>query len=366
MSHEGEFAGANKPRQRSRLALAVLIVALIWLFAAITPSPFSIQGPGPVVDALGSFESSDGEVMVITVDGAETFDSQGQLNVLSVALYGNPDNRLTWLEVAGAAFDPSREIIPTSSLYPEGVTVEDRTEASALMMQSSQQLAVAAALQELGEPIDSRLVIVDVRADGAAAGLLEADDEVTAINGVTVAHLGDFSEQMTTALATASTLELTVTRGAHAHTVTVEPRAIEPGGELLLGVSIAFEYVFPYEVELQLGDIGGPSAGMMFALAVYEKLTPGSFVSDLVVSGSGTVDSQGNIGRIGSLHQKLWGAAEVDTELFLMSVANCPDLPSSIPGDFVLAPVATLSEAIDAIERVAAGESVPGIERCKN
>lgn len=355
-----------QPRRsgRSRIALTVLAVAIVWLLAAVTPSPYSINAPGPVVNALGTYPEFGGEA-VVTISGTETFTSDGELNVMSIAIYGSPDNRLSWLDVARAFFDARREIVPMTTYYPEGVSVEDRTEVSAILMRSSQQQAVAAALTYLDEELSTRLRIVEVRADGASHGLLLPDDRVLAVAGTAVSTMPELSEAMSSALERASQIVVEVERAGRTVSATIEPKPLEAGGDPLLGITIASEFDFPYDVSMDLGDIGGPSAGLIFALTVVELLTPDTLVGDLVVSGSGTIETDGSIGRIGGLPQKLHAAADVHSDLFLMAIENCEDLPRDIPGDFALAPVANLEEAIAAIELAQAGETPPGRERCE-
>ena len=133
----------------------------------------------------------------------------------------------------------------------------------------------------------------------------------------------------------------------------------------LLGVLVTTEFEFPFDVELELDRIGGPSGGLILALAVYDELTPGGLTGGLSVSGTGTIDESGAVGPIGGLPQKLWGASIAGTDLMLMPLANCPDLPARLPADLAIAPVETLDEAIEAIETAVDGGSPEGIERCE-
>ena len=117
-------------------------------------------------------------------------------------------------------------------------------------------------------------------------------------------------------------------------------------------------------MEIQLEDIGGPSAGMAFSLAMYDRLTPGEMLDGMTVSGTGTMADTGEVGPIGGLEQKMWAAARAESDLFLMPLGNCADVPERIPDGLRVAPVATLTEAIDAIETAASGDTPAGLERC--
>ena len=347
-----------------RWSLALLAAALLWLLASVTPAPFTIERPGPVVDALGGIVEGGGEAQVLVISGAETFETSGEINVLSVAIVGTPEAPVSWLQLGSALLDPTRTIAPIESIYPEGVTAEDRAAAGAAMMRSSQQQAVAAALHELGEPVDSRLRIVSVVSGGPSDGVLREGDVLLAAGGEPISRMDELRAALAETDPGAS-LPLAIERAGVEIAVEAVPAAAEAGATPVLGVTVALEYDFPLDVEVNLGDIGGPSAGAMLALAVYDRLTPGGLTGGLRISGTGTIDGEGRIGAIGGLQQKLWGAARAGTDLFLVPVDNCADLPPRIPDGMAVAPVATLREAIDAVEAAAAGEAPEGLERCR-
>lgn len=357
------MADREPGRRSARWSLAILAVAVIVVLLLLVPSPFAVERPGPVVDALEGFTTDDGLVPVISVEGAETFETSGDLNVLSVSLHGSPEAPAGWLEVLGAVFDPAREVRPLSELYPEGVGVEERTAAGASMMRSSQQRAVAAALTELGEPVSSRLRVVGVSEDGPSEGELREDDVIRSADGVQVGTVSELGEVLA-ASRPGEAVRLGIERSGRPMEVEVVPVAVEAGGDPMLGVLVSGEYEFPFDVELSLGEIGGPSAGLILALAVYDTLTPGEMTGGISVSGTGTIDESGTVGPIGGLELKLWGASRAGTDLFLLPIGNCEDLPARIPSGMAVAPVATLSEAIEAIETAAAGGTPPGAERC--
>ena len=360
--------GTSSGRRKLRWAYLVLGIALVWLFAAVTPSPYAIERPGPVVDALGTVRIAGEETPVIVIDGAEVFPTSGSLNVLSVSLFGTPKAHVSWLEAGLALFDPSARIVPMNEVFPGGLTADQRSQESAIMMSQSQYRAVAAALHRLEIPVTEQLSVARVVAEGPADGLLESGDVIQEIGGAPIHTI----EDLRTALAAATSapggiqqpVAIGILRKGTPLSVSITPAPLEAGGAPLFGIVLSQEFEFPFDVELTLGDIGGPSAGLIFALSVYDALTPGGLAGDLEVSGTGTITADGAVGRIGGLEQKMWGASRVGTDLFLMPVANCPDVPASIPGNMRVAPVATLDEAIAAIESAVAGEDPPDLERC--
>lgn len=350
-------------RRTSRWIIVFLGVVLCWALAILVPAPFVIERPGPVVNALGEVQTEEGAVPVIVISGAETYPTAGELNVLSVSIVGSPESPPNWLEVGGALLDPTRTLTPMGDVYPEGVSSDDRAAAAAAMMRASQQRAIAAALRELGEPVDARLRVSSVVADGPSDGVLLDDDIIRSVDGAPVEDAADLGR----ALAAATDgvpLDIGIERQGGLLHVRVVPVSPEPDSAPMLGVLVYTEFEASIAVELQLGDIGGPSAGMMFAVAIIDLLTPGELTGGLKVSGTGTIDADGRIGAIGGLEQKLWGASRAGAELFLVPMENCGDIPGSIPGDMTVVPVATLDDALSALEIAAAGGLPPGLETC--
>lgn len=351
-------------RRVSRWLIAAAIAAVLFALAATVPSPFAIERPGPVVDAFGTIEAeSGGEVPVVSIRGAETFDTDGSLNVLSVTIRGSRDRPLAWLSLLEALFDDKQEIVPLDVLFPEGVDDERRAAVNQALMRSSQLNATAAALSGLDIGFERSLSVASVAENGPADGILREGDGLRSVDGAVVSTIDELRGAVSAA-SDGRPLALGIERDGDPLSLSVTPRAPDGGGDPLLGITVAAEFEFPFDVELRLDRIGGPSAGLIFALAITDLLTPGELTGGLDVSGTGTIDDAGRVGAIGGLAQKMWGAAAAGTDLFLMPLENCAQLPDSIPGGLVVAPVATLQEAIAAIETAASGGAPPGIERC--
>jgi PDZ domain-containing protein len=143
-----EMENTRRRRNRGWLALAVSLVILLGL--ALWPTSYVIQLPGPVFNTLGSVTIDDEKVPLVTVEGVKTYETGGALDMLTVKAVGNREKRPSWFDVALAWFSPSRAIVPVDSVYPEGVTTEQREAENAALMVDSQQDAIAAALTELG------------------------------------------------------------------------------------------------------------------------------------------------------------------------------------------------------------------------
>lgn len=347
----------------SRWWLTVGVLAALVILAAVIPSPYAIQRPGPVVNALGEIETEAGTVAVVRIDGTDTFGTDGSLNVLSISIIGSPEKPASWLTVAGTWFDPSRRIVPMEEVFPAGLTSEQRTERNAAMMVDSQTQATAAALNELGEGFEGSVTVAAVTPGGPVHGVLHDGDEILSINGSPVRGLGGLRAAIA-ANEPGAAVTIRILRHGSELDVQATPALPEGYATPMLGVAVHSEFAFPFEVELELDRIGGPSAGLIFALAVYDSLTPGALAEGLTVSGTGTIDDAGAVGSIGGLEQKIWGALNAGSDLMLMPIANCVDLPDRLPDGVRVAPVATLGEAIAAIETVGAGGEPVGLERC--
>ncbi len=180
------------PRRRmSRATVAgmwALAVALIVLLAlTFLPTSYVIQQPGPVYNTLGTTAGADGaEVPLISVEGADTFPTDGALDLLTVQVAGNRERTPSWFELAKAWFDPSKAVMPIDAVFPRDQTTEERNEQSAAMMVDSQNEATAAALTELGYDVNPQISVHSLTDDAAANGILEVGDVILEADGEAV------------------------------------------------------------------------------------------------------------------------------------------------------------------------------------
>lgn len=350
-------------RLGSRALLGIAILACAMLLAAVVPSPYAIERPGPVVDTLGEVLINDEKIAVITIEDVETYPTSGELNLLTVSILGNPEQPKSWLSLVPALFDPSQRVAPVSEFYPRGTTVEQRETENTVLMDSSQAQAAAAAFRALGLDVGVELSVAGVSEQGPADGILETGDRLVSVDGRDIDDYGSLRSSIIGAGAGAE-LRFGIERDGEAREVVLTPRVPEGGTEPLIGALISTEYELPAEIDISLSEIGGPSAGLVFALAILDRLTPGAMLDGLTVSGTGTVSDAGDVGAIGGLTQKMWAAQRAGSDLFLMPLENCVDLPDRLPQGLRIAPIETLDEAVGAIEAVAAGEEPAGAERC--
>jgi PDZ domain-containing protein len=161
---------------------------------------------------------------------------------------------------------------------------------------------------------------------------------------------------------TATQANLLVMRDDMEQTISVTP--VEREGAVVLGVGVRMHYEFPIDVELQLDNVGGPSAGMMFGLGIVDKLTPGAMTGGEIIAGTGTIDSAGAVGAIGGIRQKLWGAEEAGAEWFLAPASNCDEVSGHVPDGIRVFAVSTLDEARTIVEAIADDADIDSFASC--
>jgi PDZ domain-containing protein len=364
------LAAERPPRERQPvepapwtvyLGFGLLIASVVGtVLFATAPSPYVVERPGPVFDTLGEVDGADGEpVPLIEIPDETTYPTSGRLDLLTVYVSGSRENPLTWLEVAQAWFDPSRTVLPIDVVYPEGQTEQESNEESAVAMETSQEDAVAAALTELDIAYGSVLTVAGVVDDLPADGVLEADDEILTAGGRSVATV----DELKAAFGVGVDVELGIRRGGIERTVVITPTASEQDGSPVIGVYVGPVYDFPIEVLIQLENVGGPSAGMMFALGIYDKMTPGELTGGEHIAGTGTIGGGGEVGAIGGIVQKMHGARDAGASWFLSPASNCAEVVGRIPAGLEVFSVADLDDAIDAVEAIATGD-VGDLARC--
>lgn len=318
-----------------------LVVALI-VIAWVVPLPFTIYSPGPTVNVLGEFDGKD----IVQVKGHPSYDDKGQLRMTTVS-ETTREARLGLWTLLGAWMSDTEAVYPREVAYPDQGTVEDDREAGQVQMASAQDAAIAAALTELGEDVDE-VSVAEVAKDAPAAGKLKADDVVTKVGDTPV----DTPQEVVTEVQKVEPgdpVEMTIERDGKPLTQTITTG--EKDGKAYIGVSLGATYEFPYDVKITLDPaIGGPSAGLMMALSVYDTLTEEPLTEGKKIAGTGTIDGDGNVGPIGGIQQKIPGAAEDGAQLFLVPAGNCQDVEGAANGDMRLTRVETLDDAIKAIE----------------
>ncbi len=325
--------------------------------------PYAIESPGPTFNTLGTSTVTDADgkksdVPLISVSGAPSYATTGSLDLLTVNLAGNPANRPSVFEVLTAWFNPDRAVIPMDVIFPPNISQADVDKENQAAMVDSQNEAIAAAFTHLGYDVSH--VTVDKVLDGSpATGILEVGDVVQSINGTPVATIG----QLRSAVAdngTEKPATLVVTRAGASVSVQVTPVLASLDGQTqvpVIKIIGAATYDFPFSVTIKLDDVGGPSAGMMFALGVLDKITPDDLTGGRHIAGSGTIDAAGVVGPIGGISKKMIGARNAGAEYMFVEKSNCSEAVGHVPDGLRVFSVSTLDDAIAALKVIAEPDS---------
>ncbi|WP_091090245.1 YlbL family protein [Micromonospora nigra] len=329
-----------------RRGLTVLLGALLTTLLSIgvlgTPIPYVVLGPGPTVNTLGEEDGRD----VIQVTGRETSRSAGQLRLTTVGV--QPGVRLR--SAIQGWFSDEEAVVPRELVYPPGETQEEVEQRNAEDFQVSQTSAETAALRELGYEV--QVVVKAVVPDGPSAGVLRPGDVITSVDGEPVPLASRLTE-LVRAKPAGTALRIGYTRDGRAETATVTSG--EQDGRPRIGIEIEQRQPHPFTLTIDLEDIGGPSAGLMFALGIVDKLTPEDLTGGQIIAGTGTIDDTGRVGPIGGIPQKLVGAKQAGATAFLVPAANCAEAVRNAQPDLPLLRVGSLDEALTALETLRAG-----------
>ncbi|MFV2111866.1 PDZ domain-containing protein [Micromonospora sp. LOL_025] len=329
-------------RRGVTVLLGALLTALLSIGVLGAPIPYVVLGPGPTVNTLGKENGRE----VIQVTGRETSTSAGQLRLTTVGV--QPSVKLR--SAIQGWFSDDEAVVPRELVYPPGETRKEVEERNAEDFKVSQTSAETAALRELGYPV--QVVVKTVAAAGPAAGVLKPGDVLTSVDGEAVPLAARLTE-LIRAKPAGTALEIGYTRDGAAATAKVTSR--EQDGRPRIGVEIEQQQPHPFTLSIDLEDIGGPSAGLMFALGIVDKLTPEDLTGGKVIAGTGTIDDAGRVGPIGGIAQKLVGAKEAGAVAFLVPAANCAEAVRNPQPGLPLLKVGSLDEALTALETLRAG-----------
>ena len=324
--------------------LAVPLLLALIVAAAVESLPYVTYAPGLTVNVLGDNEEGK---PIIEVEGKPTYHDDGQLRMTTVFV-SQRDAHNHLFELMKDWISPSDAVYPFESQYPKQGTVKQDREESQQEMTSSQDAATAAALTELGYDVTDP-VVASVEKGAPADGVLEPGDVVLEVAGTPTETTDDVVAQVGAATP-GEPLRIVVRRDGTRTPLTLTPR--EADGRAQIGISLGMTTGdFPIEVTIGIDPaIGGPSAGLMFSLGIYDTLTPGSLTGGRVVAGTGTIDASGNVGPIGGIQQKIVGAREAGAELFLVPPDNCDEAVNAENGDMRLVEAPTTHSAIQSIE----------------
>jgi PDZ domain-containing protein len=324
-------------RRTATLLVAGFLVVLLAAAASLLDVPYVILQPGPTSNTLGS----EGGKPLITIQGRATYPAKGHLDLTTVSVLGGPGQRIDLLTALRAWIDGSDAVVPEEQVFPKGQTAKQADEENSAEMNQSQQEATAAALHQLGIGYTSKVTVSEISKGAPADGKLRAGDILVSIDGTRIEH-GAQVRALITKHKPGETLRIVVQR---------------------VGVLSNETFVFPFTVRISLNDVGGPSAGLMFALGIVDMLTPGDLTGGGYIAGTGTIDEVGEVGPIGGIQQKMRGARHAGATVFLAPGDDCAEAKADTPKGLRVVKVDTLAQAVSALDAVRAGR-VSGLPTC--
>ncbi|WP_336208173.1 YlbL family protein [Nonomuraea sp. LPB2021202275-12-8] len=337
----------------SRRALTLLVSAFLVLalgiVGALSKVPYVVLSPGPTENTLGDVDKKP----VIAVSGRETYPTTGALRLVTVAYQGGPTAKIDLLTALRGWLDPTVAVVPEETIFAPDRSPEQVEEENTVEMTNSQDDATAAALGELKIPYTTVVSVLSTEKDKPAAGKILKGDEITSVDGKPVTKIEVVGEAVR-AHKPGEPVTFGVTRGEQKLDVTVQ--TAESKGATVVGVSMQARYKFPFEVDINVGDVGGPSAGLMFSLGIVDKLTPGPLTGGKQIAGTGTINPVGEVGPIGGIAQKMVGARNAGATVFLTPADNCAEALKGAPDGLRLVKAETLHGAVQALEALSRGK----------
>jgi PDZ domain-containing protein len=337
-------------RRTAVLTVGAVLLALFGLVGTTLPVPYVAQVPGPVFDTLGEIDGDP----IISVTGWPRDDAEGELNLTTV---GVGRGGLSLVQAIRGWFDDEVSVVPEESVYPPGRTEEQTRRANLEAFLSSEQAAQTVALGHLGYPV--KVVVQGLAEDSPAEGVLEEGDALEAVDGRPTPDAGTLDEVLAS-IPGGSTVTVSYTRLGRPGTGTVTTKRAEDREGSLLGISILEQPSAPFDVDIEVEDVGGPSAGLMLTLGILDLVGDDDLTGGAVIAGTGTINRQGEVGPIGGIALKMVAARGIDADLFLVPAGNCAEALAAPDPGFPLARVANLDDALNALEDFDAGRTPAG------
>lgn len=337
-------------RRTWTLLVSLGLAMVLGLLGGLATVPYVALRPGPTFDTLGEVAGKT----VVDIKGVTTYPTGGQLNMTTISVVDN----VTLYGAMGLWASGTSALVPRDEIFPPNLSEQQVEQQNQQLFQDSESSAETAALRYLGYP--SKVVVDQLLADSAASGKLAAGDRLLTVNGRQVRT----AQQVVDLLAASGPGQIAQVgfqRGdAPAREVAIELRAGPKPDRGYLGIGVADRPDVDFDVTISLADVGGPSAGLMFALSIVDKLTPGPLAGDTFVAGTGEIGTGGEVGPIGGIPFKMIRARDEGATVFLVPAGNCDEAVQRAPDGLRLVRVNTLTDAINALDALRAGRRPPG------
>jgi Lon-like protease len=334
-------------RRTWTVVAASLLALALCVLGATLPVPLVALGPGPTYDTLGTVDGA----AVVQVDGLPVHPTTGHLNMTTVSV----TDRLTMFSALELWASPQNQVVPREPIYPSSLSLDQIQQQNSAQFSSSEANAEAAAIGELQLP--ATVIVTNLVPDTPAAAILQPGDELLAVAGQPMDSVREVSDVLVPTHP-GDVVAVQYRRAGEVHDAQI-PLAARPDREQgLLGVILGAK-LRDGDIRISLGGVGGPSAGLMFALAVIDKLSTDDLAGGRFVAGTGAIEPTGNVTPINGIPFKMRKAYDEGATVFLVPTANCEEAVANNPGDLQLIRVGTLHDAVTALESLKAGQPVP-------
>ncbi|WP_242613753.1 YlbL family protein [Herbihabitans rhizosphaerae] len=331
----------------------MLIVVALGLVGGFVPVPYVALGPGPTYDVLGDVDGAP----VVMIDGQPSQPTAGQLRMTTVSL----SDDMTLFGALGLWISGRYALAPREDYIKPGETKEQVQKENVKLFQDSQSSAEVAALRYVYPDRPVKVVAGQIVSGGAAdKAQLHPGDHLRTVKDKRIGTAADVAAALTDTQP-GNTVPIVVARpGQGDVTLQATLEASNDRKQGFLGLTAVERVDVPLKTTIQLKDVGGPSAGLIFALAIVDKLKAGEQNAGQQVAGTGEIDATGKVGAIGGIPFKMTAAKEAGASTFLVPADNCAEAKSRAPDGLRLIKVDTLAGAVTALEDMKAGRPVPG------
>ncbi|MFG2502448.1 PDZ domain-containing protein [Streptomyces sp. NPDC048441] len=353
------------PRRTATMLASTLMLIALLCAGVLIKVPYSEMSPGPTVNTLGDH----GGEPVLQISGHKTYPTTGHLNMTTVRVTG-ADYNMNIAEAVYGWLSHDNIVVPHETLYPDGKTEQQSSQENAEEFSQSQESAKVAALRELDLPVKSQVIVSTVFKDSPAEGKLHAGDVIRKVDGTPVKEMTDVADLVTKhkpgqevvfsvvpvkEAAAAEKADKEATRTDDIKMTT--EKAKDDDDHAIVGIRAGTDHTFPFTIDIKLADVGGPSAGLMFALGIVDKLTPSDLTGGKFVAGTGTIDDKGKVGPIGGIGMKTVGARQKGAEYFLTPKDNCATAAKDVPDGLTLVKVNTIDDAVKSLKAIRKGDT---------
>lgn len=346
----GGRAFASLSRRVRTLVIASVLFVVLFALALTMPVPYVILSPGPTYNTIGLARGSQ----VIVIEGRTPRQTSGHLNMTTVSI---SNGSVTAAEALAAWLKHDEVVVPKSTVYPPGQTQQQTNEQNAQEFTQSQNSATAAALCQLGYP--KGFGIIDVSPDGPSHGILEPGDRFISVGGEPVTSRAQLDSVLGAHKPGDQVMVVVDRRGQTARLNVTLGSSPNVAGQAYLGVVPDNTCLAPFTVTIHLSDIGGPSAGLMFALGILDKVGGTDLTGGKFIAGTGTIDASGKVGVIGGIQLKMIAARRHGATVFLAPAGNCGDVRGATPSGLRVVKVTTLNDAVSDLMKIQEGQPVP-------